>query len=271
MSSGSYEKVLKKLEELESTSLPESIELYVRLTRLQLEARSKIKIKETHLSQKEIDERVGLGVIALKFDELQLDWNRVKDLFRGALSIINEYHPPIDPSAVIQLGEIVELWYTLNPLPHNLMDEDILTVAVHTALKPFLSKWAELLLPRIDREKWRRGYCPVCNGIPNFAYIEPEQGARWLCCPRCDAEWLFQRLECPFCKNMKQQELAFLSDNDGRYRVYICDGCKGYIKAIDLRKVHKDIVMPLQWIETLDLDRQACERGYHAGILSTSK
>jgi len=40
MGSGSHEKVLEKLEELEKVALPESIELYVRLTRLQLEARS---------------------------------------------------------------------------------------------------------------------------------------------------------------------------------------------------------------------------------------
>jgi formate dehydrogenase maturation protein FdhE len=265
-----YGKTLKKLEELERTSLPDSIALYMRLTRLQLEARTNVEINETHPSQAKIHERMGLGIPALKFDELQLDWDRVEDLFKRALAVIGEYSPAIDPADAIQLREIVESWYNLKLLPHDGMDEDILTVAVHTAVKPFLVKWSERLLPGIGREQWRRGYCPVCGGTPNFAYLEREQGARWLCCPRCDAEWLFQRLECPFCVNGKQKELAFFTDDDGRYRVYICEGCKGYIKAVDLRKVSRDVVMPLEWVGTLDLDRQACERGYQAGISNIS-
>ncbi len=270
MGSDDYGKVFKKLEELESASLPDSIKLYIRLTRLQLEARTAIEIKEAHPSQKEIHERMDLGIPALKFAELQLDWARVEDLFKRALAVIGEYSSSIDPESAISLREIVGLWYNLKSLTHAGMDEEILTVAVHTAVKPFLSKWSERLLPGIGREQWRRGYCPVCGGTPNFAYLEREQGARWLCCPRCDAEWLFQRLECPFCGNGKQKELAFFTDQDGRYRVYVCEGCKGYLKSVDLRKAGKDVVMPLEWIRTLDLDRQACERGYRAGVSSIS-
>ena len=265
-----YGKALKKLEELERTSLPDSIALYIQLTRLQLEARANIEIKVAHPSQEEIHERMGLGVPALKFAELQLDWAMVEDLFKRALAVIGEYSSSIDTESALSLREIVGLWYNLKSLPHEGMDDDILTVAVHTAVKPFLSKWSERLLPGIGREQWRRGYCPVCGGTPNFAYLEREQGARWLCCPRCDAEWLFHRLECPFCGNGKQKELAFFADQDGRYRVYICEGCKGYIKAVDLRKAGKDAVMPLEWVGTLDLDRQACERGYRAGVLNRS-
>jgi formate dehydrogenase maturation protein FdhE len=259
-----YGKALKKLEELERTSPPDSIALYMRLTRLQLEARADIEIKEAHPSQEEIHERMGLGVPALKFAELQLDWARVENLFRRALSVISEYSPAIDQAGAIQLRPIVESWYNKQSFPHDGMDEDILTVAVHTALKPFLSKWSERLLPGIRREQWRRGYCLVCGGTPNFSYLDCEQGARWLCCPRCDAEWLFQRLECPFCGNGEQKELAFFTDDDGRYRVYICKRCEGYLKAIDLRKGNKNIIMSLEWIKTLDLDRQACEKGYKA-------
>jgi FdhE protein len=270
MGSGSYERVLKTLEELEKTSLSDSVKLYTRLTRLQFEARSDIEIKETHPSQRKINERVGLGIIALEFDELKLDWAKVEDLFKRALSIMGEYSSSIDAESGIPLREIVKLWYNKQSFPHDGMDEDIVSVAVHSAVKPFLARWAEELLPKIDQEKWRRGHCPVCGGTPNFAYIEQEHGARYLCCPRCDAEWLFQRLECPFCSNNKQKELAFFTDREGLYRVYICDRCKGYLKSVDLRKGNKDIVMPLEWVRTLDLDRQACERGYRAGVLNRS-
>jgi hypothetical protein len=267
MGRGSYEKLLKKLEELESASLPESIELYVRLTRLQLEARTDIEIIGAHPSQKEIDERVGFGFRSLEFDGLLLDWSKIETLFRQALMIIGEYSPSANSDSAVPLRQTVELWYNKQPLPHDGQDEDIVNVAVHSAVKPFLAMWTEELLPMIGQEKWRRGYCPVCGGTPNFAYLESENGARWLCCPRCDAEWLFQRLECPFCGNTEQKELAFFTGEEGLYRVYTCEACKGYLKAVDLRKSSKDIAMPLEWIKTLDLDRQACERGYKAGAL----
>jgi len=266
MGSGSYEKMLKKLEELESTSLPESIELYVRLNRLHLEARQQIRLKETRPSQNDIDERVGLGIIALKFEELQPDWATVEDLFRKALTIIGEYSPSIDERSAFPLRQIVKSWYNKQSFPHDGMDEDIINVAVHTAVKPFLAGRAQDLLSMIKQERWRKGYCPICGGTPNFAYLDAENGARRLCCPRCDAEWLFQRLECPFCGNSDQKKLAFFSDEKGLYRVYTCEGCKGYLKAVDMRKGGTDIVIPLEWIRTLDLDRQACERGYHAGM-----
>jgi formate dehydrogenase accessory protein FdhE len=262
-----YGKTLKKLEELERTSPPDSIALYIRLTRLQLEARANIEIKEAHLSQKEINERVGLGIPALKFNELQLDWAKVGDLFKQALSTIAKYSASIDSESAVSLKAIVELWYNKQSFPHDGMDEETVAVAVHSAVKPFLAMWAEELSPRISQEQWRRGYCPVCGGTPNFSYLKAEQGARWLCCPRCDSEWLFQRIECPFCRNSEQKELAFFIDQEGRYRVYTCEKCRGYLKSIDLRKGNKDIVMPLEWVKTLDLDRQACEKGYQAGLI----
>ncbi|MEA1958975.1 MAG: formate dehydrogenase accessory protein FdhE [Chloroflexota bacterium] len=260
-------KVLEKLKELEKTSLPRSIELYIRLTRLQLEARSTVRIEEAHLSRDAVSERVGLGVPSLSFDEMALDWVKVESLLRQALSIISQYSPSVDPQNNIPLRETVRSWYNSKSIPYNGMDRDILAVAVHTAVKPFLAEWSEVLLPMVSQEQWRRGYCPVCGGAPNFAYLDQEQGARWLCCPRCDAEWLFKRLECPFCANEEQKELGFFADEEGGYKVYFCESCKGYIKAVDLRKEDRNVLVPLEWVSTLDLDVQACERGYRAGVM----
>jgi len=41
-----------------------------------------------------------------------------------------------------------------------------------------------------------------------------------------------------------------------------------YIKAVDLRQAEHDVLLPLKWITTLDLDRQACELWYKAGDLT---
>lgn len=41
-----------------------------------------------------------------------------------------------------------------------------------------------------------------------------------------------------------------------------------YIRAIDMRQAEHDVLLPLKWIATLDLDRQACELGCSAGDLT---
>ena len=114
----------------------------------------------------------------------------------------------------------------------------------------------------VDQENWRRGFCPVCGGNPDIAFLDTERGARWLVCSRCDAEWVFQRLQCPYCGCTDQNALAYFTDDKGSYRLYVCEQCKHYLKAIDLRQAEEGVLMPLERLFTLDIDRQAQEDGY---------
>ena len=75
-------------------------------------------------------------------------------------------------------------------------------------------------------------------------------------------EWLFQRLDCPFCHNTDQKTLSFQTDEKGIYRLYVCEKCKHYLKAVDLRKAESDLNFSLEAIITADLDLQARESGY---------
>jgi len=134
-------------------------------------------------------------------------------------------------------------------------------------LKPFLFAYSRLLLPEVDQELWRRRYCPVCGGKPDFAYLDKEKGARWLLCSRCDAEWLFLRLQCPYCGTQDQNALAYFTDEEEShlYRLYVCEQCHTYIKAIDLRCTESEVLLPLERVTTLDLDKQVQEKGYKPG------
>jgi len=89
-----------------------------------------------------------------------------------------------------------------------------------------------------------------------MAYLDRENGVRWLLCSRCDATWLFQRLECPYCGIQNQNALAYFTNEDSRmYRLYVCEECRAYIKAIDLRRTGKEILLPLERLTTLDMDK----------------
>ncbi len=262
-------KVLSKLDAWEKDSPPGPIELYIRLMRIQIEAKLQITVQKSQLSPDIIAERKSLHVPLLTFGDLDLDWSKMENLFREALLAISEYFDSVDPQSDIPLEDTARAWYEGKPLPKLGIDTDTLYVALHTALKPFLAAHASALLHEVNQKGWRRGYCPICGGSPNFAFLSKEQeGARWLICARCDAEWLFQRLKCPFCGIEEQKSLAYFTDDKGKYRVYICERCKSYLKAIDLRQEASEVLLPLEWVATLDLDRQAYELGYSAGDLT---
>ena len=127
------------------------------------------------------------------------------------------------------------------------------------------------MIDSVKQEEWRRVQCPICGGKPDMAYMEQEVGARWLVCSRCDTEWIFQRLQCPYCANENQDDLTFFSDEDDAYRLYVCNKCHSYIKTIDSRKVKAEVFIPLERILTIDIDVQAQEKGYHPGHFTSEE
>ena len=151
------------------------------------------------------------------------------------------------------------------PIAHS-ADIELLASVVGATLKPFLSAYSELLYSEIDQELWRRKYCPVCGGKPDFSSLK-EGGARWLFCSRCDGEWLFLRMECPYCGTRNQEALAYFTNEDqpGLYRLYVCEECHTYLKGIDARLSGVEVLLPLERVYTRDMDRQGKERGYEPG------
>ncbi|MFC1931935.1 formate dehydrogenase accessory protein FdhE, partial [Chloroflexota bacterium] len=151
-------------------------------------------------------------------------------------------------------------------LPSSKLTDDsyknLLTAVIQATLKPFLISHAKSLIASVDQERWRRRYCPICGGSPDFASLDKERGSRWLLCSRCDTEWLFQRMECPYCGNQNQNSLAYFTDDKSPYRLYVCEQCKRYLKATDLRQNESEVLLPLERLYTLDIDRQAQEQGY---------
>ena len=147
------------------------------------------------------------------------------------------------------------------------MDEHLLGDLLQATLKPFLSGYRKVLLPLVEQEEWRRGYCPVCGGSPDFSILDKERGSRWLICSRCDAQWVFQRLKCPYCGTEDQTKLAYFTNDDGLYRLYVCEQCKHYIKTLDLRHTESEFQISVERFFALKIDMQAQEQGYTAGTV----
>lgn len=204
----------------------------------------------------------------LKFKDVFPDEALFRELFKAAYDIVSEQFPdsPLKSPPPSRVKRMASAWYRYSPLAEfdreKGINREMLFLCLKAAFHPILVRYSEQLSPLVNQDSWRQRICPVCGGKPDFAFLDRETGARWLICSRCDAEWLFLRLECPFCGNQDQDSLAYFTNGKGLYRLYVCERCRAYLKAVDLRHATAEVLFPLQRIVTLDLDRQAHEAGY---------
>lgn len=275
-----YNRILAILRERakQEGSLPPVFDVYNKLLGLQTETKSQIKRSDAHLDQEAATDRLKQGGILLSYEVLPLDWILVTDLFRAIGQFIADHITHEEGDATLYaalasdsqvLQQAIRLWFEGKPLD-SVADErqisgELLSSAIQATLYPFLVVQAQALQPLVRHELWRRRYCPVCGGKPDLAYLDKERGARWLLCSRCDTEWLFQRLECPYCGTQSQTDLAYYTGQDSLYRLYTCKKCQTYIKAIDLRRSSTEVLLPLERVVTASLDKQGVEAGFRPG------
>lgn len=267
-----YQKILAELRKRrdERPELAPIIEPHYEL----LAARAKIGAPPVHLtiSGGQAEESLREGIPLLRRVGFELDPERFPPLFGEICQIAAHHRPELasefaqiktvlveEPS---QLRALMATYLQENRVKSPDLNPELLAFVLNNALHPFLKAYAEALRPLVKEDLWRRGRCPVCDGEPDFAYLTRESGGRGLLCSRCDTQWLYKRLECPFCGNTKRESLAYYPSEDNRYRLYVCDECKRYLKAIDLREVVEIPLLPVERIVTIDMDLAARENGY---------
>ena len=264
-------KTLDKWEERKS-SLPESLAFYRSLLSIQSRVKARLRTPVSLPDIKIARERTISGRPLLAFNDITIDASLLKDTFTEIISFLSIYSEtssgavPNPAFADLFAPETTKAWFEGKPLPDfketgdndGAFRELILGAVYHPFLVSYQEAWHHL----VNQELWRRSYCPVCGGHPDLAFLDKERGSRWLLCSRCDARWLYQRLECPWCHTQDQNALAYLGSEKGIYRVYTCERCRCYLKAIDLRQTEEEILLPLERYLTLDLDIQAQKNGY---------
>jgi len=257
---------------------PRSIETGIRLLRLSIEAQPRIGTPKPHLTRDAVSALLMQGKPILAFDDLNLDWPLLAELFRAAIRILVVEMPGSDENSqrlnqlagnTLLLRQVARDYYCDTPLSvtatEHCIDTSLMEACISAALAPFLAAHSEALSELVAQELWRRKGCPLCSGAADFAFLEKEQGTRWLICSRCSMEWLFQRIQCPYCGTQKHESLAYRTNSQGLYRLYTCEECHCYVKAVDLRKASPEVLLPLERILTVDLDRQAKEANYRPG------
>jgi FdhE protein len=110
-------------------------------------------------------------------------------------------------------------------------------------------------------EQWLRGICPVCGCHPSFSELTGESRVRNLYCGTCGTRWRFSRIGCPFCEAPIEEQKFFILEGSSKYRAYVCDNCKSYLKTVDTHSAQPEDLL-LENIKTLFLDQLLLNEGY---------
>jgi FdhE protein len=277
---GEEERTRQVMEALEKarTQNPELADFYEfhqRVFRLQHEAKAQIAATLEMLDQKILRARVRQGLPQLSFAQLPLEAEGFSRLATEIAKALGQYDPEL-ATGTDGLEGIDWLSLAGRRFEQGMANEGeeeapketkvgLAETAADLALQPYLEWAAEQVMPHVDQESWKRGYCPVCGGAPDFAVLVEETGARYLLCSRCRSQWLYKRLQCPFCDNTDHTKLLYYPSEDEVYRLYVCQVCKHYLKAIDLRKATHKVVLAVEPLLTVAMDLAAREQGYKAG------
>jgi hypothetical protein len=220
--------------------------------------------------------RLEGGIPQLTFDQLGIEPESFRCLVLSTADVLQRHNPTWEiaredwtPRKLVDIArEVFDSWDTLTaPKPGSEeMAENTpegvqpMTLAVGFALAPYLQRAAEVILPRLDLSLWTWGYCPVCGGRPNLAMLTAPRGARQLACSRCASLWGYSRMGCPFCKSQEKQNY-YLSE-DKVYRLYTCPNCNRYLKTVDLRELHREVLPVVERLLTVGMDLAAQQEGY---------
>ena len=152
------------------------------------------------------------------------------------------------------------------------VDADVLSTLASQSVAPLLRAYAERLAPLLERvddgtrdgADWTYGYCPICGGWPLLGELRGVELAEWLRCSACGTAWRTQRLFCPYCANDDYRALGSLAvDGDLRFRVSVCERCKGYLKVGNAFDPPPAELLALDDVVSMHLDVAAIQRGYH--------
>lgn len=253
----------------ERSPLLEWDEVKHRVLCLQTRVAEILRRPEISLTADQARNRLIEGQPLLAFDEIPVQWGLARSLFHDVLEVLTGQALEIDEVSV-ERDEVrawTRAWYEGQPVLAGTErcwpPDELLRPAAQATMRPFLMSAAKSLSTLLAPELWRRSYCPICGGRPDLAFLERETGARWLVCADCDTSWLFQRLQCPFCDNCDHGTLGyFVSGGNGSYRLYVCDRCKGYLKAVDLRRTQDEFAADAERYLSAPLDQQARGAGY---------
>jgi len=232
---------------------------------LQAESKTSISRELEMIDEQALVARALQGLPQLAFSQLPIDPEQFNELALEIADALLEYQGQDNEENELSFEDVDWVSLARESFEEGLSkaDPEPLELVAHLATAPYLEWASEQIMPHLAEVSWKKGTCPVCGGEPNFAYLEKEEGSRLLICSRCLAEWRYMRMECPFCDNKDTTKLRYYPAGEKKtHRLYVCDACQRYLKAVDMREVKDKVILLAEPVLTWSLDRAAREKGY---------
>lgn len=285
------QEILARLREAKENipELTEIVDLQHDMLKAQMQA--EVRTATPQYSAEELRALLREGVPLLRPQEMASEWEHFSNLYGQLCRIAARHRPDLASQFEGLLTLLDDDPIRVQDLVTTYLEEDdlmgiaavreteneeererreLLTFVFNHALHPFLRAHADTLMPMLEQivdphwdKLWQRRNCPICGGEPDLALLDAKSGARRLVCSRCDSQWLYPRLGCPFCESTDYAKISYYLSDDGSHRLYICDDCKRYLKTVDLRRAGRRLLIEVERITTADLDVAARQEGYH--------
>jgi len=225
------------------------------------------------------------GEPLLRFQDIKIDTTDLRLLMRQIADVLRRHGAleDADYQRIQTIGrdmnllEVAGRWYRSGSHHHSVAaiglahhhvsaggdepTDEALDQVLALALRPWLTRCAEVVQQRSELALWTHPHCALCGTEPDFAVITPA-AERHLICARCALRWKFEALTCPYCGNSDRSRITSFATPDGQYRVYACDQCQRYLKAYDGRRATRPVMPLVDSVATLPLDAYAMQRGY---------
>lgn len=261
--------------------LADAVDMHLALLELERRVQARATLPPLIVNDEVLARHTAEARPLLRFEDIPLDLSDLRLVVRQTADVLRRYGAleDGDHQAVQALGrdmkllEVVAAWYRSaaekhvagvgRPITPPQPINEVVGQVIAQAMRPFLSRCAEVLQQFPGLSAWTHSHCALCGGEPDFAVITPA-AERHLICSRCTLRWKFEPLTCPYCHNSNRSLITSFATPDGQYRVYACDVCHRYIKAYDARRASRPVMPVVDSVATLPLDAAAMQRGYSA-------
>jgi FdhE protein len=265
--------------------LSDAIDMQIELLELHRRVQGRVPLPWFELSEGTLHRHNTSGEPLLRFQDIKIETSDLRLLVRQIADVLRRHGALEDADYQriqtigrdMNLTEFAERWYRSGMhhrsvaaigLSHEHMaaaspdsSDEALDQVLALAMRPWLTRCAEVLQQRADLALWTHPHCALCGSEPDLAVITPA-AERHLICGRCALRWKYESLTCPFCRNSDRSRITSFATPDGQYRVYACDQCRRYLKAYDGRHATRPVMPLVDSVATLPLDAYAMQRGY---------
>lgn len=255
----SLRETIQSLEEAVASRGAKENEIKLYLEMLQCGEKSIANFSIPEIDSENILVRWKKNLPALDESQKIYDLSAVHNLFESLARILLEHVPHYEDEVEKILNEDAS-YFARSLSSEEDFNSEIVRFLVAHAIHPFQVKTSQAVVEKkLNLEKWIKGICPLCGGAPDMAALDKDVGRRTLLCSQCDCEWSYQRIGCPFCGNQDFNRIYYYTDEKGPYRLYLCEECGQYLKAVDLREVAKPLALTAERYLTQSLDAAAKE------------